>query len=108
MGYTILDENGEPKALRMLGKDYGGTEKFYFKQPFTATSWKCEPCNTPDKRYHVVFQTDLEVDLAWYQIVIDGEDNANDEAVKIAYAEKVEAAYEAMQKATSAYNRLIR
>ena len=108
MGYTILDENGEPKALRMLGKDYGGTEKFYFKQPFTATSWRCEPCNTPDKRYHIVFDNGVEVDYAWYQVVVADEYDANDESVKIAYAEKVEAAYETMQKATSAYNRLIR
>lgn len=90
MAYTICDQFGEPKPLRLLLTNVNDTPRL--GEPFTPFWWVCDPCNAARERYMITFRVDDQPQgYAWYQ-VITSDDSAEDiEIKKRHYATVIEA-----------------
>lgn len=104
MAYTICDQGGNPKPIRLLvtkGDEpvVGGEFRPYW--------WVCDPCNPSASRYEVEHNADQAkpTEYAWYQ-VITSEDGEEDIALKVGHYRKVIMARRAVEEAEREYRRL--
>jgi hypothetical protein len=69
MAYTICDQYGGPKPIRLLLTTSDDEPKL--GQPFTPYWWSCDPCNPASSRYEVTHRVDQQkpTGYAWFQVV---------------------------------------
>lgn len=105
MAYTICDQFGQPKPLRLLITR--GEDVPELGQPFTPYWWACEPCNPSASRYEIEYRTGQEkpTGYPWYQVVTS-EDGDADIALKLEHYRKVIIARKALEAAHREYDRL--
>ena len=69
MAYTICDDVGNPKPLRLIVTDMHDKPKL--GAAFRPYWWTCDPCNPSRARYEVEFRCDQDkpTEYPWYQVV---------------------------------------
>lgn len=104
MAYTICDQSGQPKPIRML-MTKGDEPKL--GEAFTPYWWTCDPCNPSSRRYEIEYRAEQAkpTGFPWYQVVTSDDDEA-DIALKIDHYRKVIAAQRALEAARVEYERL--
>lgn len=105
MAYTICNEYGDPKPIRIITPNPAGEPEV--KAEFTPFWWVCDPCNPQDKRYEVTYRADQEKPqyLQWFELVTS-DDTEHDITEKIAHYKRVIAARKALDAAAVEYRRL--
>jgi hypothetical protein len=105
MAYTICDQYGMPKPLRLLVERANG--EIHLAAEFTPYWWTCDPCNHSSRRYEIEHRVDQNkpTGYPWYQVVTT-DDSQADIDMKIAHYGKVIAASKAMDEARREYERL--
>ncbi len=105
MAYTICDQWGDCKPLRIIVPNVHGEPGL--KAEFTPEWWACDPCNRPEQRFEVTYQSGQAKPayFAWYQVVTT-DDTPEDVALKLDYYKRVLAAQDAMNAAAAEYRRL--
>lgn len=102
--YTICDNWGNPKPIRLLLTDVNNKPKLGGE--FTPFWWVCDPCNPSKARYEITHGADREPQgYYWYQVVTT-EDTEPDIALKLAHYERVIQAQKALEAARREFERL--
>jgi hypothetical protein len=106
MAYTICDNYGQPKPIRLILKN-AQEDKPYLGKEFTPYWWACDPCARPAERFQVEHRCDQAkpTGYAWYQ-VITSDDEQKDIEFKLEHYGKVIAARKAADVALAEYKRL--
>src|SRR5437868_7094828 len=88
MAYTICDQYGGPKPIRLIMADVN--DKPRLGAEFTPCWWVCDPCNPTRTRYEVFHRSteDKPVGYPWYQVVTS-DDTQSDIDMKLAHYGKV-------------------
>ena len=105
MAYTICDQYGEPRPIRLLLTNAQDVPRL--GEAFTPYWWVCDPCNGASNRFEVYHRSDVEkpTGYAWYQVVTSDDTDA-DIRMKLEHYGKVIAARRAMEAARVEYERL--
>ena len=105
MAYTICNEWGQPKPLRLIVPNVHGVPEV--KAEFTPYWWTCDPCAFQDRRYEIEYSAGQKqpTRFPWYQVVTS-DDTPHDVEVKIDYYQQVIAARNALDAASVEYRRL--
>lgn len=105
MAYTICNQYGQPKPIRIIFPNQAGEPEL--KAEFTPCWWVCDPCNPSDKRYEITYRADQETPqyAQWFEIVLS-DDSEHDIAVKIEHYKRVIAARKSLDAAAVEYRRL--
>ena len=105
MSYTICDQYGNPKPLRLLLTN--ASDGVRVGKEFTPYWWSCDPCASSAERYQIEYHADQAKPTghAWYQVVTS-DDTQGDIDLKIEHYVKVIAAKKAKDAADLEYRRL--
>ena len=105
MAYTLCEQWGDPKPLRVIVKDATETPKL--GEEFRPYWWVCDPCNRSGERYEIEFRANQAkpTGYAWYQVVTT-DDSEDDIRLKLEHYGKVIAARKAADAAQREYERL--
>ena len=104
MAYTLCDQYGDCKPLRILAPNIQG--EIEVKAEFTPHWWVCDPCNQQERRFEITYQEGGQPQyLPWYQVVLS-DDTAEDVKCKVEFYKRVIAARSAMDSAAAEYRRL--
>lgn len=104
MGYTICDNWGNPKPIRLLLTDVNNKPKLGGE--FTPFWWVCDPCNPSKARYEVTYREGYQPQpFRWFEIVTS-DDSEDDIALKLDHYERVLQAQKALEAARREFERL--
>ena len=104
MAYTICDQYGSPKPIRLLLTNHEDVVRI--GAAFEPYWWVCDPCNPSKSRYEITHRLEGKPQgYPWYQVVTSDDSDA-DIAMKIAHYGKVIAARKAADAAQREYERL--
>lgn len=105
MAYTICDEVGNPRPIRLLMTTVSDEPKLGAEvRPYW---WVCDPCNRSKDRYEITWRADQEkpTGYPWYQVVTS-DDVPDDIEMKIQHYKAVIAAGKRMDEARREFERL--
>jgi hypothetical protein len=104
MAYTICDQYGAPKPLRLVMAHQDGST--YIGKEFEPVWWVCDPCNPSSRRFEITFRSDGQAQgFPWYQ-VITSDDSSADEVLKVSHYARVIEAKRVADAAMAEYKRL--
>jgi hypothetical protein len=103
MAYTICNEYGDPKPLRLLVTSRN--DVVTVAEPFTPFWWVCDPCNRSSERIEITFQDGYAPQkYHWYEVVLS-DDSDDDIRAKVEHYAVIEAAKK-LEAARREYARL--